>query len=53
MTPRFAPTSTPEQLQSAGQLLQAYPGVYLQSHLAENRDELAWVAELFPTRGTI
>ncbi|WP_417583681.1 guanine deaminase [Nitrincola sp.] len=48
VTPRFAPTSTPEQLQSAGQLLQAYPGVYLQSHLAENRDELAWVAELFP-----
>lgn len=48
VTPRFAPTSTPEQLQSAGQLLQAYPGVYLQSHLAENQDELAWVATLFP-----
>lgn len=48
VTPRFAPTSTPEQLQKAGQLLQDYPGVYLQSHLAENRDELAWVAALFP-----
>lgn len=48
VTPRFAPTSTPEQLHSAGQLLQAYPDVYLQSHLAENQDELAWVATLFP-----
>lgn len=48
VTPRFAPTSTPEQLQAAGRLMQEYPGLYLQSHLAENRDELAWVAELFP-----
>ncbi|KGK43410.1 guanine deaminase [Nitrincola sp. A-D6] len=48
VTPRFAPTSTPEQLHSAGQLLQSYPDVYLQSHLAENHDELTWVADLFP-----
>ena len=48
VTPRFAPTSSPEQLSFAGQLMQEYPGVYLQSHLAENKDELAWVASLFP-----
>jgi len=48
VTPRFAPTSTEEQLQLAGRLLDEHPGVYLQSHVAENRSEIAWVAELFP-----
>jgi len=48
VTPRFAPTSTPEQLASCGKLLQEYPGVYLQTHLSENRDECQWVSELFP-----
>src|SRR5262249_33187480 len=48
VTPRFAPTSTERQLELAGRLLDEHPGVYLQSHLAENRDEGAWVAELFP-----
>jgi guanine deaminase len=48
VTVRFAPTSTPEQLAMAGQLCTAYPGVYMQTHLAENRDELRWVHELFP-----
>ena len=48
VTPRFAPTSTPEQLESAGALLREHPGVLLQTHLAETRDELAWVAALFP-----
>jgi len=48
VTPRFSATSTPEQLQSAGRLLQEYPDVYLHTHLAENRDEVAWVKELFP-----
>jgi guanine deaminase len=48
VTPRFAPTSTPEQLQQAGRLLQEFPGVYLHTHLSENRDELAWVQSLFP-----
>lgn len=48
VTPRFAPTSTPEQLQLAGQLLQDYPDVHLQTHLAENRAEVQWVRELFP-----
>ena len=47
-TVRFAPTSTDAQLVLAGRLLAAHPGTYLQTHVAENRDELAWVAELFP-----
>lgn len=48
VTPRFAPTSSREQLAKAGELLAEYPDVYLHTHLAENRDEVAWVAELFP-----
>lgn len=49
LTPRFAPTSSREQLASSGELLGSRPGLYLQTHLAENRAECAWVAELFPT----
>ncbi|MEL6816592.1 MAG: guanine deaminase, partial [Cyanobacteria bacterium J06598_3] len=48
VTPRFAITSTPEQLAVAGQLLQEFPNVYLHTHLAENPDEIKWTAELFP-----
>lgn len=48
VTPRFAPTSSEAQLAAAGKLLDEFPGVYLQSHLAENRHECAWVQELFP-----
>jgi guanine deaminase len=48
VTPRFAPTSSDAQLAAAGRLLQEHPDVLLQTHLAENRDEVAWVAGLFP-----
>lgn len=48
VTPRFAVTSTPEQLQLAGKLLQEYPDVYLHTHLSENIDEVELVAQLFP-----
>src|SRR5882672_9958769 len=48
VTVRFAPTSTPAQLAMAGRLCTSYPGVYMQTHLAENRAELRWVQELFP-----
>jgi guanine deaminase len=48
VTPRFAPTSTPEQLEACGALMSEHDGVYLQSHVAENMDEVAWVADLFP-----
>jgi guanine deaminase len=48
VTVRFAPTSTPGQLAMAGRLVREVPGLYVQTHLAENRDEVRWVAELFP-----
>lgn len=48
VTPRFAITSSDEQLHYAGQLLQEFPDVYLHTHLSENVDEVAWVKQLFP-----
>jgi len=48
LTVRFAPTSTSAQMQMAAALLKAHPGTYMQTHVAENRDEVRWVAELFP-----
>lgn len=48
VTPRFAPTSTPEQLQKCGQLLEQYPDLYMHTHLSENKDEVDWVKALFP-----
>lgn len=50
VTPRFAPTSTPEQLTLAGKLFQEYPDLYMHTHLSENRQEIEWVKELFPER---
>jgi guanine deaminase len=50
ITPRFAPTSTPEQLELAGALWKESPTTFVQSHISENRDEVAWVKELFPQR---
>ena len=48
ITPRFAPTSTDAQLRGAGELAARYSDVWVQSHVAENVDEVAWVAQLFP-----
>jgi len=48
LTPRFAPTSSPEQLAMIGRLYAEIPGVWMQTHLAENIDEIRWVKELFP-----
>jgi guanine deaminase len=48
ITPRFAPTSTEAQLQLSGELARAYPDTFLQTHVAENTDEVAWVKSLFP-----
>ncbi len=48
VTPRFAPTSSDAQLAMAGRLLASRPGLYMQTHVAENPDEVRWVAELFP-----
>ncbi|SEA20162.1 guanine deaminase [Paraburkholderia sartisoli] len=48
LTPRFAPTSTEAQLEACGVLAREHPDVFIQSHVAENRDEVKWVADLFP-----
>ncbi len=48
VTPRFAPTSTEAQLRMAGELLRDHPGLYMQTHVAENPAEVRWVAELYP-----
>jgi guanine deaminase len=48
VTVRFAPTSTPEQLARAGALCASDPSLYMHTHVAENRDEVTWVRELFP-----
>lgn len=50
ITPRFAPTSTPAQLEAAGALWKANPSAYMQTHVSENKDEVRWVKELFPER---
>jgi guanine deaminase len=50
VTPRFAPTSSPEQMQMTGALWNEHPGTYLQSHVSENKGEVAWVKELYPER---
>ena len=48
ITPRFAPTSSPQQLEAAGALWAKYPDTLMQTHISENHDEIAWVKELFP-----
>ncbi len=48
ITPRFAPTSSPEQMTRLGQLAKTYSDVYIQTHLSENIDEIEWVKSLFP-----
>ena len=49
ISPRFALTSSEAQLQAAGALLREHPDVYLQTHLAENHEEIATVRRLFPS----
>jgi guanine deaminase len=50
ITPRFAPTSSPAQLEAAGALWREHPETWMHSHVSENARELAWVRELFPER---
>lgn len=50
VTPRFAITSTDAQLASAGKLLQRWPDLHVQTHLAENVAEVELVKQLFPER---
>jgi len=48
ITPRFAPTSTAEQLEATGALWAEHPECLMQTHLSEQHEELAWVKTLFP-----
>ncbi|MDJ0958847.1 MAG: guanine deaminase, partial [Arenicellales bacterium] len=50
VTPRFAPTSSPEQMEMTGLVWQEHPGTYLQSHLSENVGEVEWVNRMYPER---
>lgn len=47
VTPRFIPSCTPEMLRACGELAEKY-GMPVQSHLSENKDEIAWVKSLEP-----
>jgi guanine deaminase len=50
ITPRYAGSSTPEQLELAGALWREHPGTFMQTHIAENHAEIALVMKLFPQR---
>ncbi|TNE36229.1 MAG: guanine deaminase [Alphaproteobacteria bacterium] len=50
ITPRFAPTSSPEQMELTGALWREHSGTYLQSHVSENLAEIDWVRALFPNQ---
>jgi guanine deaminase len=50
VTPRFAPSSTPAQMEMAAALWHEFPGSYLQSHVSETRAEVEWARKLFPER---
>jgi guanine deaminase len=49
ITPRFAPTSSEEQLRLTGELAATHPDTFIQTHVSENQDECAWVRKLFPS----
>jgi guanine deaminase len=51
ITPRFAATSSPAQLDAAGALWREHPGTWVQSHVAENLAEVEWIRKLFPEHG--
>ena len=48
ITPRFAITSSPEQMEMAGQLMREHPDLHMQTHLSENHAEIAYTCELYP-----
>jgi guanine deaminase len=48
VTPRFAITSTPEQMEMAGVLMREHPDLHMQTHLSENHAEIAFTQELYP-----
>jgi guanine deaminase len=48
VTPRFAITSSPEQMEMAGALMREFPDLHMQTHLSENHAEIAFTQELYP-----
>lgn len=51
ISPRFAITSTPAQMEAAQALIAAHPECHVQTHLSENTDEIALACSLFPEAG--
>jgi guanine deaminase len=52
ITPRFAPSCSPAQLAGAAELAKRYPSTWIQSHVSENSDEIAWAKSLFPNQSS-
>ena len=52
ITPRFAPTSSPEQMAMAQRLKEEYPDTWVHTHLCENKDEIAWQKKVKVGMGT-
>lgn len=48
ITPRFAITSTPEQMAMTQTLAEEFPDLHIQTHLSENHDEIRYTCELYP-----
>ncbi|KQY15305.1 guanine deaminase [Rhizobium sp. Root482] len=48
ITPRFAITSTPEQMSAAETLAREFPDLHVQTHLSENREEIDYTCSLYP-----
>ncbi|MCZ4272106.1 guanine deaminase [Maritalea porphyrae] len=51
ITPRFAITSSPEQLEMAGALAKKHPDLHVQTHLSENKAEIEFTNSLYPEMG--
>ena len=51
ITPRFAITSTHEQMAMAEALAREYPDLHIQTHVSENLAEIAFANELYPNYG--
>jgi guanine deaminase len=47
ITPRFAITSSPAQMEMAGALAKDFPDLHVQTHLSENHAEIAYTCELY------
>lgn len=48
ISPRFAITSTPAQMEAAGALAAEHPGMAIQTHLSENLAEVDYTLSLYP-----